>query len=106
MLDLDVKNGAVTDFRYKLLPVFSRLLPARADMAAHIAGVRAPFQERLGERLAVSEGLLYRRGNFNGTFDQLIVDGLMAEKNAEIAFSPGFRWARPCSRENRSRSSN
>jgi S-sulfosulfanyl-L-cysteine sulfohydrolase len=92
VLDLDVKSGAVTGFRYKLLPVFSNLLPARADMAAHIAKVRAPFQQRLDERLAVSEGLLYRRGNFNGTFDQLIIDGLMAEKNAEIAFSPGFRW--------------
>ncbi len=92
VLDLDVKSRVVTGFRYKLLPVFSNLLPARADMAAHIAKVRAPFQQRLDERLAVSEGLLYRRGNFNGTFDQLIIDGLMAEKNAEIAFSPGFRW--------------
>jgi S-sulfosulfanyl-L-cysteine sulfohydrolase len=92
VLDLDVKGGAVAGFRYKLLPVFANLLPARADMAAHIAKVREPFQRRLDEPLAVSEGLLYRRGNFNGTFDQLIIDGLMAEKNVEIAFSPGFRW--------------
>jgi S-sulfosulfanyl-L-cysteine sulfohydrolase len=92
VLDLDIRNGSVADFRYKLLPVFSNLLPAHSDMAALISRVRAPFQERLNERLAVTEGLLYRRGNFNGTFDQLILDGLMLEKNAEIAFSPGFRW--------------
>ena len=92
VLDFDVKNGGVADFRYKLLPVFANLLPARSDMAAHIAKVRAPYRQRLQEKLAESEGLLYRRGNFNGSFDQLILDGLMAEKNAEIAFSPGFRW--------------
>ena len=61
-------------------------------MDALIAKARAPFVAKLGEKLAVTEGLLYRRGNFNGTFDQLILDGLMAEKDAEIAFSPGFRW--------------
>jgi sulfur-oxidizing protein SoxB len=92
VLDFDVRNGSIVDFRYKLLPVFANLLPPRADMAALISKVRAPYQERLDEKLAVTEGLLYRRGNFNGSFDQLILDGLMAEKNAEIAFSPGFRW--------------
>ena len=61
-------------------------------MTALIRRHRAPYAAKLGERLAVTEGLLYRRGNFNGTADQLILDGLMAEKNAEIAFSPGFRW--------------
>ncbi len=54
--------------------------------------MRAPYREKLAETLAVSEGLLYRRGNFNGSFDQLILDALLAEHNAEIAFSPGFRW--------------
>jgi sulfur-oxidizing protein SoxB len=92
VLDFDVKNGVVADFRYKLLPVFANLLPEQSDMAALISKVREPYRQRLEEKLAVSEGLLYRRGNFNGTFDQLILDGLMAEKNAEIAFSPGFRW--------------
>ena len=61
-------------------------------MDALIAQSRAPYEAKLGEKLAVTEGLLYRRGNFNGTFDQLILDALMAEKDAEIAFSPGFRW--------------
>lgn len=92
VLDLEVKGGKVADFRYVLLPVFANLLPADAAMQSLIDKVRAPFAARLSEPLAVSEGLLYRRGNFNGTFDQLILDGLMAVKDAEIAFSPGFRW--------------
>jgi sulfur-oxidizing protein SoxB len=92
VLDLDVKAGKLADFRYKLLPVFSNLLPADAAMGALIDRVRSPYKAKLEEKLAVTEGLLYRRGNFNGTFDQLLLDGLMAEKNAEIAFSPGFRW--------------
>jgi sulfur-oxidizing protein SoxB len=92
VLDLDVKGGRVTDYRYRLLPVYSALLPPDREMAALIARHRAPFAAKLEEKLAVTEGLLYRRGNFNGTADQLILDGLMAEKNAEIAFSPGFRW--------------
>jgi sulfur-oxidizing protein SoxB len=92
VLDLDVKGGKVADVRYKLLPVFSNLLPADATMDAFVAKVRAPYEAKLGERLAVTDGLLYRRGNFNGTFDQLICDALMQVKGAEIAFSPGFRW--------------
>ena len=92
VLDLEVKHGKVADFRYKLLPVFANLLPADGDMQALITKVRAPYAAKLDEKLAVSEGLLYRRGNFNGTFDQLILDGLMAVKGTEIAFSPGFRW--------------
>ena len=92
VLDLDVKDGSVAGFAYRLLPVFSNLLPADAQMQAHIDAVRAPFKARLDEPLATSEALLYRRGNFNGTWDQVIVDALMAVKGAEIAFSPGFRW--------------
>ena len=92
VLDLDVKNGKVADFRYRLVPVFSALLPRDAEMEAYIRNVRAPYAAKLDERLATTEGLLYRRGNFNGTSDQLILEALMAEKDAEIAFSPGFRW--------------
>ena len=92
VLDLEVKGGRVEGFRYKLLPVFANLLPADEDMQALIARIRAPYQAKLSERLAVTEGLLYRRGNFNGTFDQVILDGLMAVKDTQIAFSPGFRW--------------
>jgi len=92
VLDLRVSGGRVEGFQYRLLPVFANLLPADHGMQALIERVRAPYLERLAAPLAVSEGLLYRRGNFNGTFDQLILNGLMAEKDAEIAFSPGFRW--------------
>jgi sulfur-oxidizing protein SoxB len=92
VLDLEVKGGKVADFRYRLLPVFANLLAADPEMEALIRRVRAPYAAKLAERLALTEGLLYRRGNFNGTFDQVILDGLMAEKDAPIAFSPGFRW--------------
>ena len=92
VLDFDVKQGKVSDFRYKLLPVFSDLLPADPVMNQLIDKVRAPYEGKLAEKLAVTEGLLYRRGNFNGSFDQLILDALMQVKDAQIAFSPGFRW--------------
>jgi sulfur-oxidizing protein SoxB len=92
VIDFDVRGGKVADFRYRLLPVFSNLLPADQAMQALIDRVRAPHRARLEAPLAVTEGLLYRRGNFNGTFDQLILDALMEVKGAQIAFSPGFRW--------------
>ncbi|QWD93595.1 thiosulfohydrolase SoxB [Polynucleobacter asymbioticus] len=92
VLDFDVKGGKPVDFRYKLMPVFSNLIPADQSMAALIQNIRKPYESRLQEVLATTDALLYRRGNFNGSFDQVILDGLMAQKNAEIAFSPGFRW--------------
>jgi sulfur-oxidizing protein SoxB len=92
VLDLDVKGGRIADYRYRLLPVFANLLPADREMARLIEAKRAPYAEKLAEKLAVTEGLLYRRGNFNSTMDQLILDALMEMKGAEIAFSPGFRW--------------
>jgi sulfur-oxidizing protein SoxB len=92
VLDFDVKGGKISDFRYKLLPIFSNLLAADTEMAALIEKVRAPYKSKLEEKLAVSEGLLYRRGNFNGSWDQLILDALMEVKGADLAFSPGFRW--------------
>ena len=92
VLDLDVKNGRIADFRYKLLPIFSNLIEPDARMAAYIEKVRAPYKAKLEEKLAVTDGLLYRRGNFNGTFDQVIVDALIEVQGADIAFSPGFRW--------------
>ncbi|MES2042218.1 MAG: thiosulfohydrolase SoxB [Pseudomonadota bacterium] len=92
VLDFDVKKGRIQGFQYKLLPVFANFLPADAEMQALIQKIRAPYTAKLGEKLAMTEGTLYRRGNFNGSFDQLIVDALMEVKGAEIAFSPGFRW--------------
>lgn len=92
VLDFDVKNGKVKDFRYKLVPIFSNVIPADKQMQAHIDQVRKPYIKTLSEELAVSNDVLYRRGTFNGTFDQLICDALIETQNAEIAFSPGFRW--------------
>jgi sulfur-oxidizing protein SoxB len=92
LLELDVKQGRAPDMRYRLVPVFARLLPPDREMDALIAKLRAPYEAKLAEKLAVTGQLLYRRGNFNGTFDQLLLDALLAEKNAEIALSPGFRW--------------
>ena len=92
VLELDVRSDAVRDYRYRLLPVFANALKPDPQMQALIARARAPFAAKLAEKLAVSDALLYRRGNFSGTFDQVILDALMQVKGAEIAFSPGFRW--------------
>jgi len=92
VIDFDVKGGKVMDIKYKLLPVFANLIEPDAEMASLIKKVRAPYEAKLAEKLAVTEGTLYRRGNFNGTFDQLILDALMEVKGADAAFSPGFRW--------------
>ncbi len=92
VLDLDFDGARLSGYRYRLLPVFANLLAPDPDMAGLVAGLRKPYESRLGEKLALSEGLLYRRGNFNGTWDQLIVDALLEVQGAEIAFSPGFRW--------------
>jgi sulfur-oxidizing protein SoxB len=92
VLDFDYKQGRVTDFRYQLLPVFANLITPDPAMQSLIREVRRPYEKQLGRVLAKTDTLLYRRGNFNGTFDQLIVDGLMKVQDAPIAFSPGFRW--------------
>jgi sulfur-oxidizing protein SoxB len=92
VMDLDIKGGKVKDFRYRLLPVFSNLLSADPEMQTYIDKVRAPYKEQLTEELAVTEGVLYRRGNFNGTFDQVICDALREVNDAQISLSPGFRW--------------
>ena len=92
LMDFQVEGGKVVDFRYRLLPIFANQLVVDPAMAALITRVRAPYAARLAEQLAVTDGLLYRRGNFNGSWDQLICDALMEVQGAEIAFSPGFRW--------------
>jgi sulfur-oxidizing protein SoxB len=92
VLDLELAKGAVKDVRYHLLPVYSGLLKADPAMQALIDRLRKPHTDKFAEKLAVSGDLLYRRGNFNGTMDQLICDALRQELDAEIALSPGFRW--------------
>ncbi len=92
VMDFDVKAGKVADFRYRLVPIFADVLAADPAMDALITKVRAPYESKLAEKLAVTDAVLYRRGNFNGAWDQLICDALMQVQGAEIAFSPGFRW--------------
>jgi sulfur-oxidizing protein SoxB len=92
VMDLDVRNGKLQGYQYRLLPIFSNLLPADAQMQAYIDEMRAPYLARLQEPLAVTEEILYRRGNFNGTFDQVICDALLKVNDAQISLSPGFRW--------------
>ena len=92
VMDFDVRGGELRDYRYRLLPVFANQLPPDPAMAALISKVRAPFAAKLDEKLAVTDGLLYRRGNFNGSWDQLICDALIEVQGADLAFSPGFRW--------------
>jgi S-sulfosulfanyl-L-cysteine sulfohydrolase len=92
VMDFDVKGGKLSDVRYRLLPVFANQIKADPAMDALITKLRAPYAAKLGEKLAVTDGLLYRRGNFNGSWDQLICDALMHVQGADIALSPGFRW--------------
>jgi len=92
VMDFEVVAGRLTRHRYRLLPVFSNVLKPDPEMAALINRVRAPYASTLADKLAVTDGLLYRRGNFNGSWDQLVCDALMDVQGAEIAFSPGFRW--------------
>jgi S-sulfosulfanyl-L-cysteine sulfohydrolase len=92
VIDFKVVGDRVELWQYQLLPVFSNFLRPDPEMQALIDKIRSPYKEKLGEKLATTEGLLYRRGNFNGSWDQLLCDALMDQQNAEIAFSPGFRW--------------
>jgi S-sulfosulfanyl-L-cysteine sulfohydrolase len=92
VLDLELGKGRVGDVRYRLLPVFSELLKPDAAMQALIEKIREPHAAAYGEKVATADRLLYRRGNFSGTVDRLICDALRGEFDAEIAFSPGFRW--------------
>ena len=92
VLDLDLGKGHVKDFRYKLLPIFSNFIKPDPEMESYISTLRKPYEEKLSEKLIVTDELLYRRGNFNGTFDQVICDALRENSGADIALSPGFRW--------------
>ena len=91
-LDLDVRAGEIKDFRYRLIPIFADAIKPDAEAAAVIARHRDPFAKDLARVLGRTDALLYRRGNFNGTLDDVICDALMSERDAEIALSPGFRW--------------
>ncbi len=91
-LDIDVKNGAIKHFRYKLIPLFADVIKPDAEMSIAISKARSPYAAELSREVGHTDSLLYRRGNFNGTFDDLICAALLKERDAEIALSPGFRW--------------
>lgn len=91
-IDLEVKGGKVVGHSSNMIPVFSDVIDPDKEMAAKIAEVRAPYESECSRVIGKTEGLLYRRGNFNGTWDDLICEGIMAERDTQIAFSPGFRW--------------
>lgn len=92
VLDLEIAEGGIKDFEYRLLPVFGNYLEANRQMQDFIDGSRAPFASILDEELAITESLLFRRGNFNGTFDEVVCEALLQDERAQIALSPGFRW--------------
>jgi sulfur-oxidizing protein SoxB len=92
VLDLEFGLAGISDYRYQLLPVFSNLLTPDTEMQNYIDHVRTPYTEVLGEELAVADSLLYRRGNFDGPFDQVICEAMIQELDVEIGLSPGFRW--------------
>lgn len=91
-LDIEMRNGRMADWNYSLIPVLTDAIQPDPDMARLIAGIRAPHDAYLGTELARAETLLFRRGNFNGTLDNVICSALLAERDAEISLSPGFRW--------------
>ena len=91
-IDLDVRDGRMMGYRHKLIPIFSDVIKPDADMAALIEKEREPFKTQLEEKIGTTESLLYRRGNFNGTWDDLICDAIRSERDAQIAMSPGVRW--------------
>ena len=92
VLDLDVKNGKIEGHKFTLLPIFSDLIPEEEDMKQYIADVRKPFLGDLNRVLATTDETLFRRGNFNGSWDQIICDSLIEVKGADVSLSPGFRW--------------
>lgn len=91
-VDLDVKNGKVVDYSSSLIPVFSDVIEPDAEMKKQVDAVRAPYESELNRVIGQTETMLYRRGNFNGTWDDLICEGLIEQRDAELSFSPGFRW--------------
>jgi len=91
-LDLDVRNGGVADWTYRLIPVLSDAIDPDPEIAGVVERLRKPYLETLQTVVGQTDTLLYRRGNFNGTWDDLICQALMEEREADISMSPGFRW--------------
>ncbi len=92
VLDLDIQKGKIKDFKFTLLPIFSDLIPENKAMKKYIQDVRAPYKKELSRKVATTDVTLFRRGNFNGSWDQIICDALLEVKDAQVSLSPGFRW--------------
>ncbi len=92
VLDLSAGGGRVTNADYRLVPVFANLVPADKASTKVIEALRMPYAFMLDETLTTADQLLFRRGNFNGSMDDLICDALLLHTGAQIALSPGFRW--------------
>lgn len=91
-VDLDIRDGGLQGIEHRLIPIFSDVIAPDSEMTALVAGTRAPFEEEMSEVIGTSGSLLYRRGNFNGTWDDVICNALISQRDAQIALSPGFRW--------------
>ncbi len=91
-VDVKVEGGKMVDYRFRLIPIFSDVISPDAEMTKVIQNIRAPHEQTLNEVLGTTEALLYRRGNFNGTFDDVICNAILEQRDAEISMSPGFRW--------------
>jgi sulfur-oxidizing protein SoxB len=91
-LDLDIRDGEMKGINHRLIPIFSDVIAPDPEMTAMVEATRAPFKDEMAEVIGKTDSLLYRRGNFNGTWDDLICNALIEEREADIALSPGFRW--------------
>ncbi len=91
-VDLDIRDGQMMGYRTKLIPIFSDVIAPDPEVSAVIDAQRAPYEAAMGEVIGKTDSTLYRRGNFNGTWDEVICDALISERDAEIALSPGVRW--------------
>lgn len=91
-LDINVQNKKIQDYKFKLMPIFSDVIKPDPEMQALVDDIREPHADRINEVIGTTNSLLYRRGNFNGTFDDLICDAILEERDTQIALSPGFRW--------------
>ncbi|MFV2004277.1 MAG: thiosulfohydrolase SoxB [Gammaproteobacteria bacterium] len=116
VMDFDIADGKIKSMNYNMLPIISDVLPADKEMQAYIDQMRSTkydeniiesrvkekyfnesrlgktFAEILDEKLAIADRLLYRRGNFMGTWDQILCNALREEYSADIAMSAGVRW--------------
>ena len=91
-IDLDIQNGKIKDWNSSLMPVFSEAIPSEKSVSKHIDEIRAPYESECKRVIGQSADLLYRRGNFNGSWDDVICDAIIGDRDVEISLSPGFRW--------------